>query len=113
MTANKFEALYNSSKLQNIAPVVLGGSDLCLRRLAPSKKQNDSNHHNQGIRTIEYAPDIRKVIVLDNITEHLMFYDERSVLQFKISPNKENHILETAILYFAYSKTEKRVPFKY
>lgn len=45
MTAERFESLYNSTHVKEIAPQVLGGSDLCLRRIAPSKKQNDSNHH--------------------------------------------------------------------
>jgi WD40 repeat protein len=72
-------------------------------------KQNDSNHHNQGIRKIEYSQAMKRVIVLDNITEQLLLYDERSVVQKRIEPNKSNHILDTAILSFAYSDTEQRI----
>ena len=48
--SEKFQSLYNSQHVKGFAPEVVGGSDLCLRRVAPSKRQNDSNHHNQGIR---------------------------------------------------------------
>jgi hypothetical protein len=101
--------LLNSPMASNLAPIVIGGSDLCLRRIAPSMKQNDSNHHMQGIRKIEYSAAMKRVIVLDNITDSLLFYDEKSQIQKTISPNKQNHILDTAILYFAYSNIEKRV----
>ena len=40
-----------------------------------------------------------------------MFYNEHSQVVRKLQANKENHILDTAILYIAYSKTEKRVIF--
>ena len=60
---------------------------------------------------INYSPELRRVIVLDNITENLILYDEHSQVQKKLFTNKENHILDTAILYFGYSRTEKRVIF--
>ncbi len=38
LMSEKFEALYNSQHVKGFAPEVLGGSDLCLRRIAPSKR---------------------------------------------------------------------------
>ncbi|CDW80516.1 rna recognition motif [Stylonychia lemnae] len=58
---------------------------------------------------INYSPELRRVIVLDNITENLILYDEHSQVQKKLYTNKENHILDTAILYFGYSRSEKRI----
>ena len=36
MTAEKFESLYKSPHVVEFTPVVVGGNDLCLRRIAPS-----------------------------------------------------------------------------
>ena len=49
---------------------------------------------------------MKRVIVLDNITDQLLLYDDKSVIQKTIQPNKQNHILDTAILYFGYSNVE-------
>ena len=39
-------------------------------------------------------------------------YDEHSQIVRKLHTNKENHILDTAILYFCYSRLEKRVSYQ-
>ena len=38
-----------------------------------------------------------------------MFYDDNSKLVKKLMPKKENHLIDTGILYFSYSKLEKRI----
>ena len=63
------------------------------------------------LSSISYSSDLKRVMVLDNITENIMLYDEKSQVQTRLHTNKENHILDTAILYFAYSKAEKRVSY--
>jgi len=59
--------------------------------------------------SISYSPEMKRVMILDNITDNIILYDEHSQVQKRLYTNKENHILDTAILYFAYSKSEKRV----
>lgn len=58
---------------------------------------------------MNYSAELKRILVLDNITETIALYDEHSQVLRKLHTNKENHILDTAILYFAYSRSEKRV----
>jgi len=106
-TVDKYKSVFGSKDLDKYAPSVLGGSTRCLRRFKPSKKIIDSYHHNQGIRVAQYANN--QIIALDNIADSICFYNLNSQLVRTLSPKKENHIVDTAILYFAYSHLEKRV----
>ena len=80
-------------------------------RQQPSQPRNKvvRKAHLMKLTSISYSHEMKRVMVLDNITEHIILYDEHSQVQKRLYTNKENHILDTAILYFAYSKSEKRV----
>jgi WD40 repeat protein len=69
----------------------------------------DSYHHVQGIRVAAYIPELKQICSIDNITDKIFFYDENCRRKHSVKPKKENHIVDTAILYFAYSRIEKRI----
>lgn len=77
LTSTKFENIYTSNELTKHTPIVMGGSDQCLRRFVPSTRIMDSIHHDQGIKKIHYFPDSKLVACLDNITEYIKLYDEK------------------------------------
>lgn len=109
LTSSKFDNIYKSNELSDHTPIVMGGSDHCLRRFGPSTKIMDSIHHSQGIKKIEYIPDSNVIGCLDNLTDYIKMYDEQCNLIRELGPQKENPNLDNAILYFAYSNTEKRI----
>ena len=107
--ADKYQVAFNSNELQNHAAEVFGGSDLCLRRIFPSRKLMDSQHHVHGIKNALYIATLRRVLCIDNLAERVSFYDEQGHLDQEIYPNKENHMIDTSILDFVYSKAEQRI----
>eukprot|EP00347_Sterkiella_histriomuscorum_P004350 403360783 len=108
-TSENFKQVYASKQLDQFSPEIIGGSSLCLRRFKQSQKLIDSCHHNQGIRNVEYVKDLKMILVLDNLTDEIHFYNEQSVRVKSIKPKSENHIIDTGILFFTYSVQEKRL----
>lgn len=76
MTSSKFENIYNSIELTKHIPIVMGGSEQCLRRFVTSTKIMDSIHHEQGIKTMAYIPESNIIGCLDNLSESIKIYDE-------------------------------------
>jgi len=87
----------------------VGGAGLSLRRFKQSQKIIDSLHHNQGIRNVDYSSQLHTIFVLDNIADKILLYNEFSCNYRAITPKKENHFVDTCILFFSYSKTENRL----
>ena len=52
---------------------------------------------------------MKNILVLDNITNKINFYNENSIKVRSLSPKKENHLVDTGILYFTFSEREKRI----
>ena len=52
---------------------------------------------------MEYIAEIERILVLDNLTDQIHFYNEHSLKIMSIKPKRENHIVDTGILYFTYS----------
>jgi hypothetical protein len=107
MTSSRFKNIYNSSELTKYTPIVIGGSDLCLRRFSISTKIMDSIHHDQGIKKIQHFPEDKLIGCLDNITEYIKIYDEKGSLVRQLGSKKEDPNIDNAILHFAYSNHEK------
>lgn len=88
MTSTKYDNIYNSIELTKHIPMVMGGSELCLRRFSPSTKLMDSMHHNQGIKRIVYLPESKQIACLDNLTEDIKIYDDKWNMLKKLGPSK-------------------------
>ncbi|CDW75100.1 rna recognition motif [Stylonychia lemnae] len=108
-TADNFKQVYASKQLDQFSAEIIGGSSLCLRRFKQSQKLIDSYHHNQGIRNVQYVKELHTILVLDNLTDEIHFYNEHSNRIKSIKPKSENHIIDTGILFFTYSFLERRI----
>jgi len=106
---NKFDNIYGSMELSKHIPIVMGGSDSCLRRFAPSTKIMDSIHHDQGIKKIVSIQEKKIVVCLDSLTEYIKIYDEECNLQKNLMPSKKDQKVDNTILHFTYSNYEKRI----
>ena len=110
LTSERYKQVYGAKELEHYTPEVIGGSSLCLRRFKKSSRFIDSQHHNQGIRNVELIRELKQILVLDNLTDQIVFYDaDHSKKLRSLKPKAEHHILDTGILYFTYSVQEKRI----
>jgi hypothetical protein len=109
MTSERFETLYNSKALIDIAPSVYGGSEDRLRRFEYDTSVNDHGRHNHGIKKIVYATKMKKIICMDNVPHGLSVYDRQGVVTHQVVLSTKRHSSDARIVAFTYSHKEKRI----
>ena len=85
------------------APVIYGETEQNIHKLCQKSIRTDSSKHSRAIVRSQFCHDLKKIFILDALSESIAVFDESYGLCKKLSPQLSKLKKDVIILSFAFS----------
>lgn len=95
-------------------PLILGQSNMQMRRIIPNRILTDSDHHQNGeIKRSIYSPELKLLFTLDALSNGIKIFGKECKRIKEIKPAASLNNKDLIIINFSYSSKTQRVSIYY